>query len=109
MESTYAIGRGDVFAVSGLPALPWLAAVRPAAPTALAAAAPQSKLHQEKALRPESHGFRATRMSTAHTTRVDVTPVRTARRMADAQTSHNAYPNGGVPGPQYAWREPVIT
>jgi hypothetical protein len=74
----------------------WLAAARAGA---------QVKLRQEKAFRPEA--FNGGTLVPTHAPVAAYVPVRTDRPMGDALTSHTA--NGGVQGPQYAWREPVTT
>ncbi|GAA1021844.1 hypothetical protein Aple_093050 [Acrocarpospora pleiomorpha] len=75
----------------------WLATAR--------AGAAQAKLRQEKAFRPEA--FNGATLVPAHAPASAYVPVFTDRLMGDAPTSHTA--NGGVQGPQYAWREPVTT
>ncbi|MEO3862878.1 hypothetical protein [Acrocarpospora sp. B8E8] len=74
----------------------WLATAR--------AGAAQAKLRQEKAFRPEA--FIGATLVPTHAPAAYVA-VHTDRLMGDAPTSHTA--NGGVQGPQYAWREPVTT
>ncbi|GAA0406370.1 hypothetical protein Acor_77120 [Acrocarpospora corrugata] len=74
----------------------WLAATRTAA---------QVKLRQQKAFRPEA--FIGSTLVPTYAPALSYRPVLMDRPLGAAPTSHTA--NGGVQGPQYAWREPVTT
>lgn len=90
-------------------ATPWLASACPAAVPALL------KLPREKAARAEALFATREPGSAVLGNRADVPShgttayclVLTDRPMGDEQINRTA--NGGVQGPQYAWREPVTT
>jgi hypothetical protein len=91
-------------------ASPWLTSACPAAAVA------ESRLPREKAVRTEALPIREPGSAVCGV-RAELRgygtsiqhPALTVRPLGDEQTVRTTSNNSGVRGPQYAWREPVIT